>query len=62
MSLPRSWSFIVVGLLCIALAVSGIVMNLPTSWGILEVSLYLGLVTLGVAGLLRLIYSRGLPE
>jgi predicted membrane channel-forming protein YqfA (hemolysin III family) len=62
MSLPRSWSFVLVGFLCVTLAVSGILMNSPPTWGLLEIALYLILVTLGVAGILRLIYLRGLPE
>ncbi|MHA2358729.1 MAG: hypothetical protein ACXAB5_00510 [Candidatus Thorarchaeota archaeon] len=62
MSFPRSLPFFLVGVLCIALAVSGVLMNLPSSWGLLEIALYLSLTTLGVAGILRLIYQRGHPD
>lgn len=62
MSPPRSWPFFLVGSVCVLLAISGILTNLPPSWGLLEISLYLGLVTLGTAGILRLIYSRGLED
>lgn len=62
MSIPRSWSFLIVGLICITLAVAGIAINPPTSWDLLEITVYIILVTLGVAGILRLIYQRGLPD
>lgn len=62
MSVPRSWSFIITGALCIVLAASGVLMNLPSSWGLFEIVLYMSLITLGVAGILRLIYLRGLPD
>ncbi|MHA1950197.1 MAG: hypothetical protein ACXAAO_03190 [Candidatus Thorarchaeota archaeon] len=62
MSFPRSWSFVLIGVVCIALAMSGILMNLPPAWGLIEISLYIGIVTLGVAGILRLIYLKGLPD
>ncbi len=62
MSFPRSWLFIIIGVVCIALAASGVILNLPTSWGLLEITLYMSLVTLGVVGILRLIYTRGLLD
>ncbi|MFW9925904.1 MAG: hypothetical protein ACFFDM_03955 [Candidatus Thorarchaeota archaeon] len=62
MSIPRSWFFFFVGFFCFALAVSGLLMNLPISWGLLEISLYLGFITFGLAGILRLIYLKGLPD
>jgi hypothetical protein len=62
MSAQHSWPFFIVGFMCILLATVGLVVYLPPSWGLIEVSLYLGLVTLGLAGILRLIYLRGLPE
>jgi uncharacterized membrane protein len=62
MSFPRSWLFFIIGVLCVVLAASGVILNLPISWGLLEITLYMGLVTLGVAGILRLIYFRGLED
>jgi hypothetical protein len=62
MSTPRAWPFFLVGFVCIALALAGVIFNLPPSWGIVEISLYLGLVTLGLFGILRLMYLRGMPE
>jgi predicted membrane channel-forming protein YqfA (hemolysin III family) len=62
MSFPRLWLFIIVGALCIALAASGVILNLPSSWGLLEITLFMSLVTLGVIGILRLIYAKGLPD
>ncbi|MFW9793048.1 MAG: hypothetical protein ACFFEE_02000 [Candidatus Thorarchaeota archaeon] len=44
------------------MAVSGLIINLPPYWGLLEITLYMGFITLGVAGILRLIYLKGLPD
>ncbi|MFW9767448.1 MAG: hypothetical protein ACFFF9_02370 [Candidatus Thorarchaeota archaeon] len=62
MSAPRSWPFFLVGFVCFVLAVLGVLVYLPPSWGIIEVALYLGFVTLGLTGILRLIYLKGLPD
>ncbi|TET07483.1 MAG: hypothetical protein E3J86_12775 [Candidatus Thorarchaeota archaeon] len=62
MSFSRSWLFFIIGVLCVVLAASGVILNLPSSWGLLEITLYMGFVTLGVVGILRLIYFRGLED
>jgi cytochrome b subunit of formate dehydrogenase len=62
MSLHRKWLFILAGLVCTVLAITGGIMYPPTPWGILTPILYVSVIVLFAIGILRLVYLRGFPE
>ncbi len=54
--------FLVIGIVCIALAVIGGLMYPMNTMSILEVSAYVLTVSLGIIGLLFLLHQRGFDE
>ncbi|MFX1559433.1 MAG: hypothetical protein ACFFBL_02485 [Promethearchaeota archaeon] len=66
MPLHRKWLFIIVGLVCISLATLGGIMYqeilMDSPWSIIGPILYTTLNVLCIVGILRLMYTKGLPE